>query len=343
MLNKLEQVEKSIRAEQAKLNVSGNEEEPKFTVITAKELMDRPFSNLPMLVDGLIPSVGLSVFAGSSDLGKSSWLRQLAIHLVTGEERFCGFKINPIHRNVIFVSSEDDASMTQSYLHKLKPSQKGLENIRFIFDCSNLVDCLEKALNDTKADLVIVDCMLDFYGGSRSISQANELRSWLSPIKRLANQFETQIILLHHVGKRADEKEPNKANLLGSVGLEQAARLVIELRAGDDPNQRYLCILKANFLPTTEKVDAHELMFEDLRFRSTGFRRPLFEIVKRSAGTFQVEQKEHVINQVLELHKQGLTQREIKNQLDIGLATVNRYIKRSVPPNSLGDGTERNT
>ncbi|MBX2955440.1 MAG: AAA family ATPase [Cyclobacteriaceae bacterium] len=329
----LDATEKSIRNNKssfAEMLKNGNAEKPtethSFTVITAKELIDRPFTKLPMLVEGLIPSVGLSVFAGSSDLGKSSWLRQFAIHLVNGEERFCGFKLNPVHKNVVFVCSEDDASMTQHYLHNLKPNRSGLESIRFIFDSVDLVGCIEKSIKETPADLVVVDCMLDFYGGARSISQANELRAWLGPLKRIANKYNTQVILLHHVGKRADEKEPNKANLLGSVGLEQAARLVLELRAGEEPNQRYLCILKANFLPNTDKVDAHELKFEDFRFKSTGYRRPLIEIVKRSTER-SGEQKEEMVLKVMELYKNGVSQSDIARQTMVPKTTVNRWIK----------------
>jgi hypothetical protein len=321
---------KSIK-ERERIKVNGSEKT--FSIITGKELMNRPVIELPMLAQQLIPKVGISIFAGASDLGKSAWLRQLAVHLVSGEERYCGFKLQPQHKNVLFVCSEDDENATTALLHKICDDGELLAELRFVFDSEDLESTIRKALTATRSDLVVVDCLLDFFGRG-NLNQANEVRTWLNPFKRLAAEFETQIIFLHHLAKRSDEREPNKAALLGSGALEHAPRLVLELRAGDDTDQRYLCILKGNFLPDTVKGEAHELRFDNMRFKSTGIRKPLHEIVKRSPER-SPEQREQLITETKKLADTGLSQRKIGKQLGIAPSTVNDYLKRSFGQNPM--------
>jgi hypothetical protein len=160
--------------------------------------------------------------------------------------------------------------------------------------------------------------------GRVNINIANEVRNWLNPFKRISSEFNTHIIFLHHLSKRSDEREPNKASLLGSGALEQAPRCVMELRKGDEPDKRYLCILKANYLSDEVKLNALEMTFDNMRFLSRGATRPKYELVTVPNRS---ERSEH-LEQVKELSAQGLSQRKIAEQLNIGLATVNRLLNK---------------
>lgn len=298
----------------------------KFTTITGEQLLQSPVIELPMLVDALIPKVGVSIFAGASDLGKSAVLRQLSVAICIGEERFLGFPLNPIHKSALFIASEDDDISTAALLHKVCTfDSDGLRKLRFVFDCQNLEHTIRASLEQAPADLVVVDCMLDFYG-LKQLNQANDFRTWLNPFKTIAAEHKTQIVFLHHIGKRADEREPSKSNLLGSSAIEHAPRLVLELRAGDQPEQRFLCILKANFLAPEVKSEAHELRFKNMVFTSTGLRRPLSEVFKRSPER-SPEQREQLVEQARTLSVQGKSQRDIARQLNISLGAVNGYLK----------------
>lgn len=307
-----------------------------FKTITGQELVKYEFIELPMLVDGLLQKSGVSVMAGASDLGKSSILRQLAVEIVTGKERFCGFKLNPTHKQVLYISSEDDDLQTSAMLKKLYSYYPGedLSGLRFVFEATDLVDCIERSIDQIPADLIIVDCFLDFFG-TRNMNQSNEVRAFLNPLKILAAKHHLQIILLHHLTKRSDEREPNKASLLGSGAMEHVPRCVLELRGGYTPNQRYLCILKANFLPAEAKEEAHELRFENMRFVSTGQRKPLWELVK-PVVTRDENKRERDI-QILELAKQKVSQKQIARQLEISPSTVNAVIH-----GVRSDGTQGN-
>src|SRR5688572_9617791 len=62
--------------------------------ITGEHLLLADVQKIPCLVEPFLQQVGLACLAGSSDTGKSSLLRQLAISVVTGEKEFLGFPIN---------------------------------------------------------------------------------------------------------------------------------------------------------------------------------------------------------------------------------------------------------
>lgn len=319
------------RSELAALKAKPKEQETKESVrvISAGELLRNPAVEVPMLVDGILTKSGLSIFAGMSDLGKSAFVRQLAVYIVTGQDYFCGIKIHHEHKKVLFVSSEDDEAATSSLLHRIcdgRHKPEDLEGLRFIFDIPGRLDeAIEDELNNEPADLVVIDCLMDFMGKT-NINLTNEARSWLNPFKRIANEHKTQIVFLHHLSKRADEREPNKANLLGSGALEHAPRCVLELRDGREANERYLCILKANYIPKERKELALELKFEEMRFTSLGNVKPLNEIVRQRSAERSPEQREHLKTQVKELKEQGKTYREISDLTGIALGAVGTYL-----------------
>lgn len=324
----------SIREEIAALR-QGSKDEPKepVRVISAGELLRTPAIEVPMLADGILTKSGLSIFAGMSDLGKSAFVRQLAVYVVTGQEYFCGIKLHPQHKRAIFVSSEDDEAATASLLHRIcdgRFNPDDLEGLKFIFDIPGKLDeTIEEELKKEPADLVVIDCLMDFMG-KVNINMTNEARSWLNPFKRIANEYKTQIVFLHHLSKRADEREPNKANLLGSGALEHAPRCVLELRDGEEPNSRYLCILKANYVPKERKELALELTFEEMRFTSLGNVRPISEIVRQRSPERSPEQKEQLKGTVKALKEQGRTYREISKLTGIALGSVGEYLNGSV-------------
>src|ERR1019366_8139636 len=67
---------------------------------TGEKLLLSDIKEIPCLVEPFLQQTGLVCLAGSSDTGKSSALRQLAIRIVTGESDYIGFKINAKHRSV---------------------------------------------------------------------------------------------------------------------------------------------------------------------------------------------------------------------------------------------------
>jgi len=295
-------------------------------VFSATELLNRKVKKLPCLIDPILPKVGVAALAGSSDTGKSSFLRHLASAIVLGKADFLGWKINAEHNKVIYVSTEDDDYATSFQLSKFNMFRQ-LENERFsglkyIFDTDHILETLSGILEQEKHDLIIIDAFTDLYG--KSMNDSNQVRTFLNEYSQLAQKYKCLIVFLHHTGKGTEEKPPSKNNLLGSQGFEAKMRLVIELRT--DPLEssiKHLCIVKGNYLPKEMKDESFVLRFEeDMSFTNTSERTPFHNLTPNTSET------NNVINEVKSLHAQGKTQIEIAEALNISQPKVSRLLKK---------------
>lgn len=252
-------------------------------LITGEDLLLRKIESIPCLIDPILQRIGVSCLAGSSDTGKSTILRQLAIAVALGSSRFLGWVLNTVHQSAIYVSTEDDVTATSFLLNKqaqrIEPER--LKNLRFIFDGENLIAELDTALTAQPADLVVIDCFADAFG--QDLKDTQKIRHYLSKCQSLAEKYQCLFLFLHHTGKRTENFEPSKNNLLSGQGFEAKMRLVIELRA--DPTRadlRHLCIVKGNYLAAEHKKESYCLTFDadSFTFKETGERTP-FEMLSR--------------------------------------------------------------
>ena len=182
---------------------------------TAKQILELQLKEVPTLVAPFIPKQGTMSLAGSSDLGKSYLLLQLADDVINRRESFLGFKLNVTHAAAIYLSTEDDEySLCPRLLNlsKGKTDTTVYDNIRIIFETIDLVKRLDILLTEHPADLVIVDTFSDIFTGD--MNQANQVRGYLQKFKELAGKYKTLIIFNHHCGKKNDSRPPHKDNLL---------------------------------------------------------------------------------------------------------------------------------
>ena len=312
-----------IMAEAENLAKTKHETDEVKGAYTATELLLRNNQTLPCLVDPIIPKNGVVSLAGGSDTGKSSFLRNLTIQVVTGSEEFLGWKLNTIHKRAIYVTTEDD-DVAISYLllkanKSIGLSPENFQRLTFIFDTQNLIEKLDSMLSNNKSDLIIIDTFTDLYG--KNMNETNQIRTFLNEYSQLAQKHKCLIIFLHHTGKRTEELEPSKNNLLGSQGFEAKMRTVFELRLDPlDANKRHLCIVKANYLPREYKTESFVLLFDEyLLFTMTDERVPFEEL--KSSNKNELKDKVH------NMHKKGMTQIEISKELKISQPTVCRYLK----------------
>jgi|LakMenEpi03Aug12_release.lakeMendotaPanAssembly.Ray.scaffolds.fasta_scaffold344026_2 hypothetical protein len=302
-------------------------------LITGEQLLLMPYEKMPTLIEPILQQTGIACLAGSSDTGKSTLLRQLVIDIVTGEPDFLGFPINAVHRSAIYVSTEDLESET-IYLLKRQASKytpDQLKGLRYIFGNEyELKDKLDEALTNKPADIVVIDCFSDGFG--KDLIKTHEIRAYLNPFQDLAQKHKCLILFLHHTGKRTENAEPNKNNLLSGQGLEAKMRIVFELRADlMHPQFRHLCIVKGNYLPANYKRESFVLLFDEPKFHftNTGERTP-FELLVKNVNTEQDKEK---WQQVKELTDKGLTYEAI--------AEIMGYSSKGTISKLLKKGTEK--
>ena len=252
--------------------------------ISATDLLNRNIESIPCLVEPFLQKVGLAAIVGTSDAGKSAFLRHLCMSIVSGGSHFLGYSINAEHRRAIYVSTEDDMTATAFLLNKqnkeliLPPSS--VSGLSFVFDTDSLLQSLDEMLSVHPADIVCIDAFSDLYG--RSLNQANEVRGFLNDYSQMAQKHQCLILFLHHTGKRTDELLPSKHNVIGSQAFEAKMRLVMELRMDSyDKEIKHLCIVKGNYLPASFKNESYQLIFtENMTFVNTGNRTPFETLAK---------------------------------------------------------------
>jgi RecA-family ATPase len=324
----------------------GNEQNqpPQGSFISAKVLYEKDIDNIPTLVNPIFPKVGVVCIAGASDTGKSAFLRFLGMAIVANVATFLGMDINATYHKVIYVSTEDD-ELAVSYLirrqnKEMNISTELLDNMKFLFDVTDLVNKLDAQLASEPVDVVFVDCFSDLYGGE--MNQNNKVRTFLNQFEQLANKYHCLFFFLHHCGKRTENLEPSKNNLIGSQGFEAKMRLVLELRTDlQNPNIKHLCIVKGNYLPAQYKCESYDLQFSDnMCFRDTGTRTPFEALAKVDDMTGDKYER------IMQMKQQGKTYEQIGSEIGCSKGNVSKIIKKvekTFPVSKHLDGGNGNT
>lgn len=336
MIN-LEQIQNEIAAEAAAFISQSNARSP-WGEISAKYLIESAPTEISALLEPILPRVGVAALVGSSDSGKSTFLRGLAMAVSSGQQLYAGFRLSPLHQSAIYVSTEDDQNSVAALLKRqnteLQLDTSLYDNLRFVFDSDNIITKLDNMLSARAADLVIVDAFSDIYTGS--LNENNQVRGFLQEFHDIAQRHQCLILFLHHTGKRTESLTPSKHNAIGSQGFEAKMRLLIELRK--DPRQgcehlRHLCIVKGNYLAPTFKNASFELRFSPhLNYFPTGNRVPFEELRERTDDDLRLSEQ---ITEALNLRQEGLSLRQISKQLGIPRTTLRDRLAKEVTADDM--------
>lgn len=297
----------------SKKNEKAESNASKSPFITATELFAMEHTEIPTLVEPIFPKVGIVAIVGSSDTGKSSFLRQLAYTIAEGSSTFLGYKLNSSENRAIYVSTEDDESAVSTLLKKQfgKPTDKAkTDRLKYLYETDDLLAKLDAEMTANPVDLVVIDAFSDLYEGD--LNANNKVRSFLNKYSNLAKKHKCLIIFLHHTGKRTENILPGKDNAIGSQGFEAKMRLMVELRK--DPkhhNIRHLCIVKGNYLREEFKTSSIVTNFNDrMLFENLNCSVPFSSLVKIT------NHKEQAIERAIELKSIGMNYTGITEQLN---------------------------
>ena len=303
-----------------------------------RELLENPAERQPVLVEPLFPQCGLGAVIGSSDCGKSTLLRQLAA-CVAGGRDFLLWKTFPVHKRVLYVSTEDDSGAMSELLKRQNKawqlSKEEAERVEFLFSCDCIAEKVEACLVAKPVDLVIIDTFGDIC--KDDISQSNNIRNLLNLFADTARRHGCFILFAHHIRKTGENTAPSKLNALGSQAFEAKMRVLIELRRSKrNKDLLHLCIVKGNYLPNDYKQQSFDLQTDsDMNFTATGGRTELSEINSylpvippvNEGQLALMQQKEKDKETIIKLYKQGKSIREISELVPQSKSTVQRIIK----------------
>lgn len=303
-----------------------------------RELLENPAERQPVLVEPLFPQCGLGAVIGSSDCGKSTMLRQLAA-CVAGGRDFLLWKTFPVHKRVLYVSTEDDSGAMSELLKRQNKawqlSKEEAERVEFLFSCDCIAEKVEACLVAKPVDLVIIDTFGDIC--KDDISQSNNIRNLLNLFADTARRHGCFILFAHHIRKTGENTAPSKLNALGSQAFEAKMRVLIELRRSKrNKDLLHLCIVKGNYLPNDYKQQSFDLQTDsDMNFTATSGRTELSEINSylpvippvNEEQLALMQQKEKDKETIIKLYKQGKSIREISELVPQSKSTVQRIIK----------------
>ena len=102
-------------------------------VSSANQMLTKVYTEEDTLLEPILPRQGVVALVGSSDSGKSSLLRGLAMAIVAGKSEYIGFALHPRYRRAMYISTEDDeASLSRLSSSKtfLLPNPTSISNTR---------------------------------------------------------------------------------------------------------------------------------------------------------------------------------------------------------------------
>ena len=212
-----------------------------------------------------IPFGKLTIIHGDPGEGKTTLILQLAALLSRGDKLPCDdTEREPI--SIIYQTAED--GLGDTIKPRLLSGNADCTQIKVIDESEvplTMLDArVERAIQETGARMIILDPMQAYLGEKVDMNRANEVRSVLSQLGRIAENYKCAIILVGHLNKMQGTKANYRG--LGSVDFQATARSVLVVgRVKDSPETRVMAHQKSSLAPEGEPI-AFELNKE------TGFR-----------------------------------------------------------------------
>lgn len=297
------------------------EKRPRLRSLNVKELLALEIPPREMLLSPILPAQGLVMLYAPRGIGKTHVALWMAYTIACGDMMFGNkWKSEKPHK-VLFVDGEMPASTLQQRLSTIITSStielEDVNNFKIITPDTQEVgipdlctptgqEWLEPHLEGI--DLLILDNLSSLCrSGRENESESwNPLQGWLLELRRKG----ISVLFVHHAGKGGNQR--------GTSKKEDILDTVIVLRKPNDYDQRE----GARF----------EVHYEKARGFYGEEARPFEAWLKEEHGkmTWHIQELEDVqFNNIIDLHKDGLKQRDIAQELGLGLGTVNRWIKRA--------------
>lgn len=291
---------------------------------------------IPFLIEGIIPKWAITILAGESAVGKSTFTLQICSSILLGNSELLGRRVNMTNRSIIYVSTEDGPYQItyrlEKQCEKVFDGQKvRVDNFRLV----NTIAALKTEMKKSMAGLIIVDTLGDFF--KDDLNSGTDIRSFFDELKKLIIEHGCTVLMLHHFGKAYKDKAPNKNQLIGSQSIEGAARQVLSLTLTKGGYRR-LDFLKCNYLSEKEKspiflkMDDDKMLFEKVDGKMTpeevGITYDFKGVVPSGKIRKNAITKENIV-MAKKLESEGYTQEQIAEKIGKSKPTICRWLKRA--------------
>ena len=191
------------------------DEKTKLAVIDGETLMDMKLPPTKFCVDTLLPQ-GLCIIGGASKIGKSWWVLDLCVRIAKGEPMW---ELKTAGGTTLYLCLEDTLRRVQNRL--LCITDEVPPNAFFATSAGTLSDGLCEQIRDfvkghPDTVFVAVDTFQIVRNNSIDTSYANDYEE-IRILKRLADELDICLLLVHHLRKQGDSDPFNK--LTGTTGI----------------------------------------------------------------------------------------------------------------------------
>lgn len=194
--------------------------------------------------------------------GKTTLILWLAALLSRGESLPCDDRpLEPVR--IIYQTAED--GLGDTIKPRLLAGNADCSQIKVIDESDTALTLLdervEQAIVMTGAKVMILDPVQAYVGAGMDMNRANEVRSVMARLGRIAEKHKCAMILVGHLNKAQGAK--NQYRGLGSIDFQAAARSVLVVgRVKDRPEVRVMAHEKSSLAPEGQPI-AFELSAEN--------------------------------------------------------------------------------
>ena len=182
------------------------EEKPPFS-FTPKEIKKISRKRPAPLIDGLLPSEVLSVFAGTPGIGKSFTALDWAIHIANGID-WNGFSVQEPHDVVYIVGEGWSAFGDRIEQWEEEHGEEASERLHLVDGGAQHIDMsvegmdefLRVKLKEFNPDLIIFDTF-SMLAGVNSENDNSEIANVFSRANSIRSKLNTTVMFVHHLSK----------------------------------------------------------------------------------------------------------------------------------------------
>ena len=209
----------------------------KLVTVDAETLLSTPMSKTMFIVDGLIPQ-GVNVLSGAAKIGKSWLMLWLGLQVSQGLHVW---GIPTMHCDVLYLCLEDTLRRIKDRLFDL--TDDSTRSFHLAVTCGLIGNGLEEEIINfledfPKTKLVIIDTLQkvrDSKGSAGKAGMYGNDYDDISSIKKIADEHDISIILVHHLRKLKDGGDP--FNEVSALPVSPERRIPIMCSSASEAKQ----------------------------------------------------------------------------------------------------------
>ena len=222
-----------------------------FEILRGSDADRKPIKHSIEIVQHLLVQDMLNLFGGTAGCNKSLFNMQMGMGIANDEDKVLGKEINVKGLKVLYVDTECGIEEMNRRYNLLKKNFKNWQGSdRFIMMSrkakivTEILDDIEKAIQQEKPDVVIIDCLYNI-GQGKVLSKSEHLSPITDRVIDWKLEYGTTPQLIAHSTKGNHEQGLKMDRIAGASHLQNCAEHIVLFTRTNKSNMRMLRIDKS--------------------------------------------------------------------------------------------------